>query len=105
MPKWMQDVVVLKSHGSRVIVSTSNDFKVKVYFSILDSIISKIHKQFDGKNISLMKAAHSCIPFSPEFLDMSRLLPMVEQHTFLDKDLLAMECTLAKHTLAGKDHL
>ena len=49
-----------------------------------------------------MKAVQSCSPSAAEFLEMDRLLLLVESYDFIDKDLLAMECVLAKHTLADQ---
>ena len=49
-----------------------------------------------------MKAVQSCSPSAAEFLEMDKLLPLVESYNFIDKDLLAMECVLAKRTLADK---
>ena len=49
-----------------------------------------------------MKAVQSCSPLSSEFLKMDRLVPLVESYGFTDKDVLRMECVLAKHTLADK---
>ena len=49
-----------------------------------------------------MKAVQSCSPLSSEFLEMDRLMPLVESYGFIDKDLLRMECVLAKCTLADK---
>ena len=79
--------------------STSHSFKLSVYFPILDSILSELKSQFDNKNIGLMKAAQSCSPSSANFLEMDRLIPLLESYDFTDKDLLRMECVLAKHIL------
>ena len=95
-------MVVLESHGSRDVLNTSHDFKISVYFPILDSILSELKKRFDSKNIGLMKAVQSCSPSSAEFLEMDRLMPLVESYGFIDKELLRMECVLAKRTLANK---
>ena len=101
-PQRLRDVVVLESHGSRDILSSSQDFKISVYFPILDGILSELSKRFDSKNIGLMKAVQSCSPSAAQFLEMDRLLPLVESYDFIDKDLLTMECVLAKRTLANK---
>ena len=49
-----------------------------------------------------MKAVQSCSPSSADFLEMEKLIPLLESYIFIDKDLLRMECVLAKHTLADK---
>ena len=84
---------------SQIPVTTS---KVSVYFPILDSILSELKKRFDNKNISLMKAVQCCSPSSADFLEMDKLMPLVDSYGFIDKHLLQMECVLAKRTLADK---
>ena len=49
-----------------------------------------------------MNAVQSCIPWPSEFLEMEWLMPLVDSCSFIDKDLLRMECVLAKRTLADK---
>ena len=102
LPQRLRDAIVLESHGSREASSTSHDIKISVYYPILDSILSEIKKRFDNKNVALMKAVQSCSPLSSEFLEMDRLMPLVESYGFIDNDLLRMECVLAKRTLADK---
>ena len=102
IPQRLQDVVILESHGSRNVSITSHDFKVSVYFPILDSILSELKKRFNNKNISLMKAVQCYSPSSADFFEMDKLMPLVDSYGFIDKHLLQMECVLAKHTLADK---
>ena len=95
-------MVILESHRSQNVSSTSHGFKVSVYFPILDSILFDLKNRFDSKNIGLMKAVQSCSPSSADFLEMDKLTPLLESYGFIDKDLLRMECVLAKRTLADK---
>lgn len=92
----------MESHGLRNASSTSHDIKISVYYPILDSILSEIKQMFDNKNVGLMNAVQSCSPLSSKFLEMDRLMPLVDTYSFVDKDLLRMECVLAKRTLADK---
>ena len=47
-----------------------------------------------------MKAVQNCSPSAAQFLEMDELLPLYSR--VIDKDLLTMECALAKRTLADK---
>ena len=49
-----------------------------------------------------MKAVQSCSPSSADFIAMKKLIPLLKSYGFIDKDLLRMECVLAKCTLADK---
>ena len=61
-------------------------------------------KQFDDKNVQLMKAVDCCNPSSSSFLEFNCLLPLTNLYSsLLNQGLLQIECTLAKHTLQGKE--
>ena len=49
-----------------------------------------------------MKAVQSCRPSSADFLEIEKLIPLLESYGFIDKDLLRMECVLTKCTLVDK---
>ena len=82
-------------------ISTSEHFKVSVYFPILDAFISELQHRFTDKNLTQMRAIQSCSPKSPNFLKPNNLLPLADSYG-LDMTSLSMECSLAKHTLRGK---
>ena len=63
------------------LLSTSQDFKISVYFLLLDGILSEL----DSKNIGLMKAMQSCSPTAAQFLEIDRLLPLVKSYFLLIK--------------------
>ena len=42
LPKRLESGIILQSTGSRECVSTSEEFKVSLYFSILDSMLGKL---------------------------------------------------------------
>ena len=64
--------------------------------------VCELKNRFDSKNIGLMKAVQSCSPSSVDFLEMYKLTPLLESNSFIDKDLLRMECVQAKRTIADK---
>ena len=95
-------MVILESHRSRNVSSTSNGFKVSVYFPILDGILSELKNRFDSKNIGLIKAVQSCSPSSADFFEMEKLIPLLESYGFIDKIFSEWNCVLAKRTSADK---
>ena len=100
----MQDGVILEPTGTRDDLTTSQQYKISVYFPILDTIIAEMKRRFEDKNLRLMKAVDCCNPSSSNFLEFDCLLPMVESYSsHLNQHLLQMECTLAKQTLQGKE--
>ena len=74
VPRRLQDGIILELIVNRDIKSTSSEFEVAVYFPILDSIISEMHKRFDNKNIVLIKAVNSCNLTSLSFLETEKVL-------------------------------
>ena len=102
LPKRLNDAVVMETTGSRNIVSNSENFKVCLYYPILDAMITELQRRFDNKNLELMTSFQCCVPESPHFLDIDHLLPAAEFYE-LNKDSLAMECVIAKRTLKEKN--
>lgn len=102
LPKRLESGIVLQSTGSREPVSTAEEFKVSLYFCILDSMLGELKHRFDKKNLEIMKAIQSCSPQSDAFLKYEKLYPLALQYG-LDVDLLKVECHLAKHTFKDKD--
>ena len=102
LPKRLKSGIVLQSTRSREPVSTSEEFKVSLYFSILDSMLGELKHRFDKKNLEIMKAIQLCNPQSAAFLNYEKLCPLALQYG-LDVDLLEVECHLAKYTFKDKD--
>lgn len=99
LPKRLEGIIVLQSTGSRESLCTGEEFKVSLYFCILDSMLVELKRRFDKKNIEIMKAIQSCNPQSVDFLNYERLLPLASQYV----DLLKHECRLAKQTFKDKE--
>ena len=87
--------VVLESVGSRESMSTSDEYKVKVYFPILDSVFAELKERFNFQNGEIMKAIQACNPQSNSFLDPASLMALTVNYE-LDHSLLSMEAKLAK---------
>ena len=98
MPKRFEDVIILESTGSR----ETDDYKISLYFPVLDAMISELCSRFEDKNVQIMRAIQCCNPNSMHFLDVDSLAPLIEIYN-LSKDSLSAECLIAKRTLNGKD--
>ena len=82
--------------------SLSEHFKTTLYLPVLDAILSELERRFMDKNLMHMRAVQACAPQSPHFLKSNQLAPLADSYG-LDRSTLDMECTLAKHTLNGKE--
>ena len=102
MPKRFDDVIVLECTGSREMATTNDDFKISLYFPVLNAMISELHSRFEDKNVQIMRAIQCCNPNSTHFLDVNFPAPLIEAFN-LSKDSLSAECLIAKCTLNGKD--
>ena len=102
LPKRLESGIVLQSTGSRESICTGQEFKVSLYFCILDSMLGELKRRFDKKNLEIMKPIQSCNPQSVTFLNYETLCPLAIQYG-LDVDLLKIECHLAKHTFKDKE--
>ena len=58
----------------------SPDYKVSLYFPVLDCFLLELKQRFTDKNMEIMKAIHACQPMSNNFLDMHELQPTVETY-------------------------
>ena len=101
-PKRFDDCVILDSTGSRESVSCDEEYKVSIFFPVLDAVIAEISRRFDQKNIEIMHAIQACSPKSEKFLSPSALRPLIELYD-IDKDSIDMEAKLAKKTLGQKN--
>ena len=91
----------MESTGSSEAQTTSQEFKVGVYYPVLDAFLLELHERFSGRNVELMKAIHACNPHCSQFLDPEQLQPLAACYN-LDSESLNMESRLCKRTLAKK---
>ena len=98
VPRRLEDGFVLDTTGSRDVLSTSEQFKISVYFPILDAMLSELDHRFTDKNLELMRAIQACHPQSIHFLQQDKVLPLANSYS-LNSDCLSMECSLVKRTL------
>lgn len=95
------DVVILESTGTSEVLTTSQEFKVGVYYPIVDAFLIELKQRFNGRNVELMRAIQACSPQSSQFLEPEKLQPLVDYYD-LDSESLRMESILCKRTLAKK---
>ena len=53
LPSRFEEGVVLESVGSRESMSTSDEYKVKVYFPVLDSVLAELKERFNFQMVKL----------------------------------------------------
>ena len=53
MPKRFEDVIVLESIGCRKTATTNDDYKISLYFAVLNAMISELRSRFEDKNIQI----------------------------------------------------
>ena len=71
------DTIGSRSHaGLSSTLSTSEQFKVELYYSTIDHILSEMDKRFHTQNLSLMNAIDTLHPKSRQFLQLEPLLPL-----------------------------
>lgn len=92
---------MLESTGTSEALTTSQEFKVGVYYPILDAFLLELHHRFCERNVELMRAIHACNPQCSQFLEPEKLQPFVDCYD-LDSESLRMESILCKRTLANK---
>ena len=99
LPRRLQDdVVVLESTGYRNSTNSGEDYKIEVYYPVVDRFIAEMECRFSSNNLGVMKAIQACSPTSKDFLNPDCLAPLVEYYN-LNKDLVRMEAVLARRSL------
>ena len=92
----------METTGARSRVTSGEDYKVTLYFPVLDAMIQEFQNRFENKNLELMKGIQCCHPESPHFLEINHLMHLVTLYN-LNEQSLSMECTIAKRTLKNKE--
>ena len=78
-----------------------DNYKINLYYPVLDSFLSELKRRFSDKNKDIMQALQACCPTSHNFFNTSHLQPLVITYE-LDGEALKSETQVAKQTLAGK---
>ena len=92
----------MTSCGQRESFNSSASLKTKVWYPVLDYMLSEINCRFAPTNLDIMKSLQACRPSSSTFLDSSQLSHLASFYN-ISVDLLSNECVLAKRALQEKD--
>ena len=93
----LDDSFVFESIGSR---NLSPDYKVTLYYPVIDAFLSELDRRFSEKNKFIMQALQACCPRSSNFLELDHLQPLISTYN-LDESTLEMEVSLAKRSLVN----
>lgn len=94
----LEDFVVTESTGSRDTLFTSGEYKVHLYYCILDRFICEINSRFTKENLDLMKSIEACSPQSKNFLNPDQLKALVD-HYNLNEDAVMVEASIVRNTI------
>ena len=94
--------VVVNLILTRHIATSLEQYKVDLYYPVLDSFLAEINRRFTSQNVQLMKAMQACSPHSNNFLDPESLTAISEAYS-LDGDSIRMEAILARRSLREKE--
>lgn len=95
------DSIILESTGAREPPSTSDEYKVALYYPVLDAFLAELERRFSNKNVEIMRAIQACHPKSEHFLERPHLQPLIDSY-FYDERTIEMEAILAKRILEEK---
>lgn len=101
LPSRLYEAVILESIGSSESLTTSQQFKVDLYYPILDAFLMELNQRFTERNVNIMRAIRACSPQCTQFLEPAQLQPLIDCYS-LDCESLKMESALAKRTLVSK---
>ena len=81
LPARLNDGVVLSSTGCRDSVSEMSPEIMyrKLYFEVIDRILSELNKRFD-QSATILKGIAACCPKSSSFFDIEVIKPLAEQY-------------------------
>ena len=72
-PTYLNDSVVCETTGSRVSLSTREEFKTQLYFPVLDQFLHELNNRFQNQNNCILKGISACTPKASNFLCLEDL--------------------------------
>ena len=66
-PRRLEDMVIMETTGSREVALCGQQYKIELYFPVLDTFVAEMDRRFTSQNIEVMKAIRSCSPESDHF--------------------------------------
>ena len=97
-PSNLQDGIVMCTTGSRLQLAEKDEFRIHLYFPVVDRMTNELNSRFSDFNKSLMMALFACSPKSKSFLDLSALKPILESYS-IEEDDIQIELIQAKKVL------
>ena len=88
-------VLSWETTGSRDNLSSSDSYKIALFFPAIDTFLSELSQRFDEKNMNIIHAIQACNPLGMNFLLPQELSPFAEMYGF-DKEIVEIEAKLAK---------
>ena len=92
-PARLEDSIITESVGSRELITTSEHFKTRLYFPVVDQFIVEMSKRFDHSNDIVLKGVAACSPSSSVFLSFEEMKPFCLLYE-IDVDTLKIEVDL-----------
>lgn len=66
------EAVILESTGSSE-AATSQQFKIGLYYPILDAFLMELNQRFSERNVEIVRAIRACSPQCAQFLESAQL--------------------------------
>ncbi|KAI6658296.1 hypothetical protein LOD99_15565 [Oopsacas minuta] len=102
LPQHLKDFTVFAPTGTRESLSNIQQYKVNLYFPILDTFLEELNRRFSKGSTDIMMAIHSFNPQSEYFMDPIRMESFALFYN-LEYESLRMESILAKRTLGNAE--
>ena len=86
-PKRFDDEIVLETTGIR---DESDNYKINLYYPVLDSFLSELKRRFSDNNKDIMQALQACCPTSHTFFNTSHLQCLVITYEHISDVLIEL---------------
>ena len=97
-PAHLDSSVVFESVGVCESYSTSYQYKVNIYYPVIDAFLTELGRHFSDKNVEILSAISAVNPNSPSFLDYTLIEPLANSYN-LTTEKLQSKLMLARHSL------
>lgn len=69
-----KDCVISSTLGQREVIGSEDEYRNRIFYPIIDSILVEMHDRFSKSNIEILRAISSLSPDSSTFLEMNNLI-------------------------------
>ena len=95
-PAHLTDNLIYESVGSRITPSTSDQFRVELYYPVLDKFLHELNHRFQDRNATIMKGISTCSPTASNYLSLSDLQFFSDMYIISAGPALEVEVNLVK---------